>query len=61
MSALRCPICGELFEPDEKAAMPFCGQRCHTIDLGRWLGEQYGLPYESAADPGIPEQEDSGG
>jgi len=59
MSALRCPICGERFEPDEKAAMPFCGQRCHRIDLQRWLGEQYGLPYESVADPGVSEPEDS--
>jgi endogenous inhibitor of DNA gyrase (YacG/DUF329 family) len=24
--------------------MPFCSERCRTIDLGRWLGENYGLP-----------------
>ena len=24
--------------------MPFCSERCRTIDLGRWLGEAYGLP-----------------
>lgn len=59
MSAVRCPICGTLFEPDEKAAMPFCGQPCRRIDLQRWLGEQYGLPYESAADPPTPEQDDT--
>ena len=23
---------------------PFCSERCRTIDLGRWLGETYGLP-----------------
>lgn len=27
--------------------MPFCSERCQRIDLGRWLDERYGLPYES--------------
>ena len=22
---------------------PFCSRRCKTIDLGRWLGEEYRL------------------
>lgn len=26
--------------------MPFCSERCRQIDLGRWLGEEYGLPLE---------------
>jgi endogenous inhibitor of DNA gyrase (YacG/DUF329 family) len=32
--------------------MPFCSERCRTIDLGRWLGEAYRLPVkrEEAAD-----------
>ena len=20
---------------------PFCGKRCRTVDMGRWLGESY--------------------
>lgn len=24
--------------------MPFCSDRCKTIDLGRWLDEGYSLP-----------------
>ena len=24
--------------------MPFCSERCRTIDLGRWLGEVYSMP-----------------
>jgi hypothetical protein len=28
---------------------PFCSRRCKTIDLGRWLGENYRIP---AADDG---------
>lgn len=26
--------------------MPFCSLRCAEIDLGRWLSEKNGLPYE---------------
>jgi endogenous inhibitor of DNA gyrase (YacG/DUF329 family) len=29
---------------------PFCGHRCKTIDLGRWLGETYRIPAESEAE-----------
>lgn len=24
--------------------LPFCSERCRTIDLGRWLEEGYALP-----------------
>ena len=41
---MRCPTCEREFEQSESTALPFCGERCRTIDLGRWLGEQYGLP-----------------
>jgi endogenous inhibitor of DNA gyrase (YacG/DUF329 family) len=26
--------------------MPFCSKRCQQIDLGMWLTESYGFPYE---------------
>jgi endogenous inhibitor of DNA gyrase (YacG/DUF329 family) len=26
---------------------PFCSERCKTIDLGRWLGERYGVAAEA--------------
>lgn len=26
--------------------MPFCSKRCQQIDLGNWLTEGYGIPYE---------------
>lgn len=26
--------------------MPFCGDRCRLVDLGRWLNEEQGLPIE---------------
>jgi len=45
-SLLRCPICGKSFDPEQSPAMPFCSRRCKLIDLGRWLDEKYGIPYE---------------
>ncbi|HEX4415746.1 MAG TPA: DNA gyrase inhibitor YacG [Lacipirellulaceae bacterium] len=41
---MRCPVCEREFDPATSAALPFCSERCRTIDLGRWLGETYGLP-----------------
>jgi len=38
--------------------MPFCSERCRLIDLGRWLDEKYGLPYEPQEKPEEPEPED---
>jgi len=41
---MRCPICEKEFDPVSSSALPFCSDRCRTIDLGRWLGESYALP-----------------
>jgi endogenous inhibitor of DNA gyrase (YacG/DUF329 family) len=41
---MRCPICKREFDPATATTKPFCSERCRTIDLGRWLGESYGLP-----------------
>jgi uncharacterized protein len=41
---MRCPVCKREFEKEASAALPFCSERCRTIDLGRWLGESYGMP-----------------
>jgi len=41
---MRCPVCHSEFQPEASTAMPFCGNRCRTIDLGRWLDEGYSLP-----------------
>ena len=41
---MRCPTCEREFEPASSNAMPFCSERCRTIDLGRWLGETYRVP-----------------
>jgi len=43
---MRCPICNREFLAHESKALPFCSERCRRIDLGRWLGEDYGVPVE---------------
>ena len=57
MISVRCPICDAAMPGDwsEYPEYPFCGKRCRTIDLGRWLGEDYRVaageqPDETAAD-----------
>jgi endogenous inhibitor of DNA gyrase (YacG/DUF329 family) len=48
---LNCPVCERSFEKSETRAMPFCSSRCRQIDLGRWMTESYGLPYEAEDRP----------
>ncbi len=53
---MRCPVCNREFDNSTSPALPFCSERCRTIDLGRWLGEAYGLPV--APDPEADELPD---
>ncbi len=40
-----CPICGEEVLPrSTNKAFPFCNARCKSIDLGKWLNEEYRVP-----------------
>lgn len=48
----RCPTCDKTFQEKDSKAMPFCCERCRTIDLGRWLDEKQRLPI----DPGEEEE-----
>lgn len=59
MPTLRCPICDRPFELDHSPAPPFCSYRCRRIDLARWLGEEYGLPYDRDEDE--PDEEPGNG
>lgn len=47
---ISCPTCSRRFLLDETNAPPFCSPRCQMVDLGRWLDEEIGLPYDG--DPG---------
>jgi hypothetical protein len=31
--------------------MPFCSLRCQQIDLGRWLNEEFSVPYDRPEEP----------
>lgn len=58
-----CPICKRSFERHESNALPFCAERCRTIDLGRWLDEGYSVPHMPDPDElesleGLPLDED---
>lgn len=48
---LSCPYCRKEFDRETTKSMPFCSSRCKQIDLGLWLNEVHGMPYE--IDPGI--------
>jgi endogenous inhibitor of DNA gyrase (YacG/DUF329 family) len=40
-----CPICGAEVTPrSANKAFPFCNARCKSIDLGKWLNEDYRVP-----------------
>ena len=43
MIKVQCPICDARMPADwsEYPDYPFCSKRCRTIDLGRWLNEDY--------------------
>ena len=55
---LKCPICRKpvaLTDPD----VPFCGERCRTIDLGRWASGHYKIS-SPILDPDVLEDLESG-
>ncbi len=48
-----CPLCRREAVKDGNKFWPLCSERCHLIDLGKWLGEDYrvtGEPDEHAAE-----------
>jgi endogenous inhibitor of DNA gyrase (YacG/DUF329 family) len=53
---VKCPICGKQFEPGQSPAMPFCSQRCRTVDLGRWLDEKNSILALRSDDPDEEEE-----
>ena len=46
-----CPICHKhAGKRADNAFFPFCSVRCKTIDLGKWLNEEYRVPVDASAD-----------
>jgi endogenous inhibitor of DNA gyrase (YacG/DUF329 family) len=62
MIKVTCPICGQAVQGASTAEwpeFPFCGIRCRTIDLGRWLGGAYVIrPETDLKEPAQPTDED---
>jgi uncharacterized protein len=49
---MTCPTCRKPVAKDAarpSKLFPFCSERCHLVDLGRWLGEDYRIPGPPAA------------
>jgi endogenous inhibitor of DNA gyrase (YacG/DUF329 family) len=46
---LKCAICKKPVEMDrsKNPFIPFCCERCRTIDLGKWLNGDYVIEGES--------------
>ncbi len=48
-----CPVCGQRIQgqlSSDWPQLPFCSQKCKTIDLGRWLSAVYTIPAEEPVD-----------
>lgn len=61
MIKVSCPICERVMEGasvSDWPQFPFCSPRCKTIDLGRWLGERYGIPKEEPLESQLAEDAD---
>lgn len=44
---MKCPTCRARVTKDParpNKLFPFCSERCHLVDLGRWLREDYRVP-----------------
>lgn len=53
---MKCPICKKPVSASDPE-MPFCSERCRTMDLGNWASEKYVLstPLEDSDEKEIPE------
>lgn len=53
-----CPICAAEAKPRaENPSFPFCNPRCKTIDLGKWMDEEYRIPAEDSSEDEDQEDE----
>lgn len=50
MNDRACPICGKAPTEALTSVLPFCSERCRSIDLGRWLSERYRFAADSTQD-----------
>ena len=55
-----CPTCRKPVrkDPTRPKLFPFCSERCHLVDLGRWLGEEYRISGPPADSTALPPDDD---
>jgi uncharacterized protein len=46
LTPMTCSTCGRRFYLQHSPVPPFCSERCQLIDLGHWLDESIGVPFE---------------
>jgi len=47
----RCPICKKTAKArTENPTFPFCSPRCRSVDLGKWLNEEYRVHLDDEPD-----------
>lgn len=54
---VRCPTCRAAVVWEAAPYRPFCSERCKSIDLGRWLREDYRIPLEDEEPGSTPPAE----
>ncbi len=53
MTTATCPTCKKAAAPrTANPSFPFCSARCKTVDLGKWLNEEYRVPVGAVGDGG---------
>ena len=57
MNAKSCPICQK---PSVEKYMPFCSNRCASVDLGKWFSGSYVIETDETIDGTKPDTETDG-
>lgn len=57
---MNCPICKKEVAWDDPY-VPFCSERCKTIDLGNWASEKYVISSPLPDSPDEDSEEESPG
>jgi len=48
---VNCPTCKKPVEWSTQRWRPFCSERCHLIDFGKWSDEEHRIPGPSLPSP----------
>ncbi len=58
---ITCPICKKKTTWEENPWRPFCSERCKSIDLGKWVLEEYKIAGEKKEEETEAEKQYQGG